>query len=54
MGVRGQVRVVCDGTRECNILFGRSRNLAAHVGRPVNLSEAAGSLSHGESMTRAP
>ena len=39
--------MVCDGTGEWNILFGRLRNLAAHVGRPVNLREAAGSLSKG-------
>ena len=46
--------MVCDGTREWNLLFGRLRNLAAHVGRPINLSEAAGSLSHGGLMTRPP
>ena len=54
MGIWGQVLVFCDGTREWNILFRRLRNLAAHVGRPVNLSEAVGILSDSGSMTRPP
>ena len=54
MGIWRSVQLVCDGSREWDILFGHLRNLDAHLGRPVNLNEAAGNLSHGGFETRPP
>ena len=43
MSVRWEI--LCDCVGEQRILVGRFRDLAAHVGPPVNLDEAAKNLS---------